>query len=86
MPDTHDTEREIAIPEEAPTRPDLRVGTLQVCPRCHGEGRTLDVTEWETQHKAIAKVCGLCDGRRSVTAQQPAEVSAIRQGRPSSRT
>lgn len=84
MPTDHDTDPEIAIPEEEPTRPDLRVGTLKVCPRCKGDGRVLETSEWATQHKAIAKVCGLCEGRKSVTAQQIAERHATRQGRPPS--
>jgi hypothetical protein len=87
MSEPHDTDPEIPIPEEEPTRPDLRVGTLQVCPRCRGDGRVLEASEWATQHKAIARVCTLCEGRKSVTAQQIAERHATKMGRPpSSRT
>jgi hypothetical protein len=82
MSDTRDTDPEIPIPDEAPTRPDLRVGTLQICPRCKGDGRVLEASEWATQHKAIARVCTLCEGRKSVTPRQLAEHHARSQGRP----
>ena len=83
-PNEHDTDPEIPIPEEPPTRPDVHLSTLQRCPRCKGDGRVLEANEQGTLHSRILRVCTLCGGRMSVTAQQIAERHATRMGRPPS--
>jgi hypothetical protein len=90
MPDDRDTDPDIAIPEEEPTRPDLApliAGSPNViCPACHGEGRTLDLKEWGTQHRAVTKPCGLCHGKKVVSRSRLAEINARHQGRPPRQT
>ena len=78
MPTDDDTDPDLD-PREAPTQPDLmRV----LCPRCKGEGHVLDLTEWATGHKAVARTCGLCHGEKRVDRQTLAAHHATRQGRP----
>lgn len=65
--DTRDTDPEIQLPEEPPTRPDVR---RVRCPKCRGEGQRQDV------------ICTLCKGEKTVDHQTLAAHHAIGQGRP----
>jgi hypothetical protein len=79
MPDDHDTDPEIPIPEEQPTRPDLRLVT---CPKCHGQGTALH-KEWAgTVYRGTMQQCSLCGGRKRVDHVTLARFHAERKGRP----
>lgn len=81
MPDDHDTDPEIPVPEEPPTRPDLRLVT---CPKCKGQGQLLrTVTETATTHRRVLGQCPICKGQKRVDHQTLAQHHAERPGRPS---
>jgi DnaJ-class molecular chaperone len=81
MPDEHDTDPEIDVPEEPPTRPDLRFVN---CPKCKGQGKMLrTVEETATTHRRVLGPCDLCNGSKRVDHATLAHHHAERQGRPS---
>lgn len=75
------------VPDEPITRPDLPTFP---CPWCVDEkgkptGLVLDVTEWGTHHKAVARPCTHCRGEKAVGKQEMSAFQAQKNGRPKKR-
>jgi DnaJ-class molecular chaperone len=67
------------VAQEPVTRPDLK---LVACANCRGRKLVLEMNEWATMYRAVARRCGACNGSGQMTRLQFASWHAARrQGR-----